>query len=142
MKMLAAIAALALLFPLSAKAQMHPDSGFMLPSTQPAMPIDLSATFSSATKLMDRISHSALWFSFGVDLGTTWYGIKKDGKYEANPLIGRGAPMARIVIVSTAGTAVADWANHRISKTHPRWAFGLRSGLTALHLFAAGRNMR
>src|SRR5262249_25143640 len=68
---------------------------------------------------LDGTSHAGMGFTLGADAGTTWYGIKKDNKQEANPIVttlsSRFHPGQRMIVESSIAvglTAGGDCASH------------------------------
>src|SRR5262249_47389036 len=101
-------------------------------------------------EFLDRTSHAAMWFTLGADSGTTWYGIKKDNKQEANPILAglssRFHPRQRMVIESSIAvglTAGGDYASHRLLRNeHPKLMLFVRGLIIGTHTWAVFNNMK
>lgn len=98
---------------------------------------------------LDTATHNAQWFMIGADLGTTWYGIQKDYRHEANPLLVAIAkpfdPKHRMVVQSSAVigmSIVSDYTNHKIFNTNPKIRIFLRSVVLGVHAFAVYNNLK
>ena len=101
-------------------------------------------------EFLDRTSHAAMWFTLGADAGTTWYGIKKDNKVEANPVLtnlsGRFNPRQRMILesgIAVGLTAGGDCASHWLLRNgHPRLMLFVRGLIIGTHTWAVFNNMK
>lgn len=141
MKTKSLLMALLVLAPCSqpAFAQSRDYQGYQ-PESAPPSSAQVAVTLKPLGAVIDQSSHAAMWFSLGADLGTTWYGIKKDHAHELNPAL-RGS-MVKLSATAIGITAFADWANHRLGESHPTMASIIRIGLTSVHLGAVVHNLR
>lgn len=132
-----------LAFAISAHAQAHPDfdtskdNGRIELQSIPVPPL------KGFAHLVSESSHTAMWFSLGADLGTTWYAVTKDGRSEANPIVGRGAGMFRVSATAIGMTAVSDWGQHwMIRNGQVKRATAVRLIITGVHVFAVWHNLK
>lgn len=97
----------------------------------------------------DSLSHRALYLSVGVDLGTTWYGVLKDEREEANPILKqvRISDIRKKTAVQSGiaigGTVLSDWCSHVIARQgHPKLAAVLRFSISGAHAWAVWKNLK
>lgn len=87
------------------------------------------------------VASSAMWAAVGVDLGTTWYGIVKDGRREANPIVTNRPAVQAAFVIGT--TAAADYSAHRLNRAgHRKLALVARLLITSAHVYATAHNLR
>lgn len=132
-----------LLFAAPVFAQAHPDYDTSKDNGHVELPSIPVPPLKGFAHLVAESSHTAMWFSLGADLGTTWYGVTKDNKEEANPLVGRGGSMLRVSSMAIGLTAVSDWSQHRmIAQGRNKAATTIRLVITGVHIFAVWHNLR
>lgn len=104
-------------------------------------PLTVHAQVQPPSRFWEDFSHGALYFTVGADMGTTEYGIRKDHRGEANPLLGQRT--AERITILAASTVAADYATHFLArKGHPWLGFLGRAFISGAHGYAAGRNLR
>lgn len=109
----------------------------------------LAIPLHAQTPTLD-LSHAALYFTTGADLGTTWYGILKDQRREANPLLNRAFKISdvrqRTFVQGGAViglTVAADIATHKLAKSgHPKLAAFARLFISGAHGYAVVQNLK
>lgn len=98
---------------------------------------------------IETLSHGALYFTTGSDLGTTWYGVLKDKRTEANPLLNtfkisdvRKRTFAQGGAVLGL-TIAADFATHKMASAgHPKLAALCRFVIAGAHGYAVVQNLK
>ena len=123
-----------------------PGSAFSQTSNTPANDAQPAPKY----EFLDRTSHAAMWFTLAADAGTTWYGIKKDNKEEANPIVtklsSRFHPGQRMIVESSIAvglTAGGDCASHWLLRNgHPKLMLFVRGLIIGTHTLAVFNNMQ
>ena len=108
----------------------------------------LLASGLQAQDLKD-VSHSTMYLAVGADLGTTFYGVLKDKRQEANPLLHtfKVSDVRKRTFVQGGAviglTVAADFAAHKLEKAgHWKIAAFSRFLISGTHFYGAYQNLK
>ena len=100
----------------------------------------LMAIFASLAPAQNAASRAVLYGGVGLDMGTTWQGMRS-GNLELNPILGQNPKQHAAIVI---GSAIAvDLVTRHLSRTgHGKLAAATNFSIGGLHIVAGIHNLR